>query len=342
MSAWIVRPAHGEDLDGLQRMARESLVGVTSLQDDRASLERRIERSACSFGSAVAFPGEEEYLFVLEDLASGALLGCAGLQASCGFAQPFYSFRHEVFIHASPAQGIKHKVHALALCHDLGGNTLLKGFHIAASLQDDPAAQLISRARLLFIASQPQRFAAQLVAEMVGCTDEQGQSPFWDAVGRHFFGLDYSAAEALGAFQERTYLAELLPHYPIYVPLLPEQAQDVMGQVHPRACRPYEILLAEGFAGERYIDVYDAGPTLEAETARVRSVADSQRTTLRIDAAGATDDAPAWLVCNEGCASFRALIVNSIWLPERPLTLSAAEADALQLNEGDTLRLVRL
>ncbi|WP_437883808.1 arginine N-succinyltransferase [Pseudomonas sp. LRF_L74] len=342
MSAWVVRPAQPGDLDALQRMARQSLTGVTSLPDDRASLERRLAQSSCSFASAVTFPGEEEYLFVLEDLSSGALLGCSGLQANCGFAQPFYSFRHEVFIHASPAQGIKHKVHALALCHDLGGNTLLKGFHIDANLQDATAAQLISRARLLFVASQPQRFATQLVAEMVGCTDEQGHSPFWDALGSHFFGLDYAAAEALGAFQERTYLAELLPHYPIYVPLLPESAQEVMGQVHPKARRPYEILLAEGFAGERYIDVYDAGPTLEAETAQIRSIAGSLVTQARIAPRASSADAPAWLVCNEGSSAFRALTVHANWLPGRPLTLSPAEADALQLGEGDSLRLVRL
>lgn len=342
MSAWIVRPARADDLDALHRLARQSLTGVTSLPDDRDCLLQRLQHSQSSFASNVSMPGEEDYLFVLEDLGTGALLGCSGLQATCGFDQPFYSFRHDVLIHASPAQNIKHKVHALTLCHDLGGNSLLKGFHVEPQLQDSPAAQLISRARLLFIASQPQRFASQLAAEMVGCSDERGQSPFWDAVGRHFFGLDYAAAEALGAFHERTYLAELLPHYPIYVPLLPEQAQEVMGQVHAQARRPYEILLDEGFASERYIDVYDAGPTLEAECARVRSIAESQCTGLRIDAAGNCDDAPAWLVCNQSVANFRALIVHSNWLPERPLTLGAAEANALQLNPGDTLRLVRL
>ena len=47
------------------------------------------------------------------------------------------------------------------------------------------------------------------------------RSPFWDAIGRNFFDLNYAAAERLCGLKSRTFLAELMPHYPIYVPLLP-------------------------------------------------------------------------------------------------------------------------
>ncbi|HEY0286987.1 MAG TPA: arginine N-succinyltransferase [Pseudomonas sp.] len=341
-SQWIVRPARLSDLSALHALAQQSLVGVTSLPDDKKRLEQRLRDSEASFSSDVDYPGEEDYLFVLEHSATGELLGCAGIQANCGFSQPFYSLRHDVFVHASPALGIKHKVHALSLCHDLGGNSLLKGFHVVAPLREGPAAQLISCARLLFIATQPRRFASRLVAEMVGCADEQGNSPFWDALGQHFFGMPYAQAEALGASGDRTYLAELLPHYPIYVSLLPEQAQGVMGQVHPGAKRPYDILLSEGFESERYIDVYDAGPTLEANTAHVRSVVDSQVVALRITREVVAWNAPAWLVSNQRLAGYRAMIIRSNWLAGRPLTITADQAAALQLNEGDSVRLVRL
>lgn len=342
MTQWIVRPARLADLAALHMLAKQSLAGVTSLPDDLQRLEQRLRSSEASFSSEVDYPGEEDYLFVLEDGASGELFGCAGIQANCGFSQPFYSFRHDVFVHASPALGIKHKVHALSLCHDLGGNSLLKGFHVIASLREGPAAQLVSRARLLFVAAHRQRFATRLVAEMVGCADEHGRSPFWDAVGRHFFGLEYEQAEALGASVDRTYLAELLPHYPIYVSLLPEPAQEVMGQVNPNARRPYDILIGEGFESERYIDVYDAGPTLEADTADVRSVADSHVVPLRITDEIPRANATAWLVINQRSAGYRAVIIRSNWLAGRPLAVCPADAAALQLNEGDHVRLVRL
>lgn len=342
MTPWIVRPARLADLNALQALARQSLVGVTSLPDDRARLEERLRGSEAAFASDVDYPGEEDYLFVMEDAATGQVLGCAGIQANCGFSQPFYSFRHDVFVHASPALGIKHKVHALSLCHDLGGNSLLKGFHVTPDLRQGLASQLISRARLLFIAAQRRRFSPRLVAEMVGCSDEQGRSPFWDALGQHFFGMSYEHAEALGASPDRTYLAELLPHYPIYVSLLPEQAQAVIGQVHAGAQRPYDILLGEGFESERYIDVYDAGPTLEVGTDQARSVADSQVVPLRITAQAAGPGAAAWLVSNQRLAGYRAVIVRSNWLAGRPLAITARDAAALQLNEGDHVRLVRM
>lgn len=342
MSQWIVRPARLADLDGLHRLAQQSLVGVTSLPDDQARLAQRLHRSEASFASEVDYPSEEDYLFVLEDGVSGELLGCAGVQANCGFSQPFYSFRHDVFVHASPSLGIKHKVHALSLCHDLGGNSLLKGFHVTSDLREGPASQLTSRARLLFIAAHRRRFSSRLVAEMVGHTNEDGHSPFWDALGQHFFGMPYAQAEALDASTNRTYFAELLPHYPIYVSLLSEQAQGVIGQVHAGAKRPYDILLREGFESERYVDVYDAGPTLEANTAQVRSVYDSHVVPLRITSHISMPTAPAWLVSNQRSAGYRAVIVRSNWLAGRPLAISAVEAAALQLNEGDHVRLARL
>lgn len=52
-----------------------------------------------------------------------------------------------------------------------------------------------------------------------------------------------------------------MPHYPIYVPLLPDAAQESMGQVHPRAQITFDILMREGFETDNYIDIFDGGPT---------------------------------------------------------------------------------
>ena len=58
-------------------------------------------------------------------------------------------------------------------------------------------AELNSRGRLLFMAAHPERFADSVVTEIVGYSDENGESPFWDAIGRNFFDLNYSDAERL-------------------------------------------------------------------------------------------------------------------------------------------------
>jgi arginine N-succinyltransferase len=139
------------------------------------------------------------------------------------------------------------------------------------------------RGRLLFVASHPERFADSVVTEIVGYSDENGDSPFWDAIGRNFFDLNYAEAERLCGLKSRTFLAELMPHYPIYVPLLPDSAQEAMGQVHPRAQITFDILMREGFETDHYIDIFDGGPTLHARVSGIRSIAQSRVVPVKID-----------------------------------------------------------
>jgi arginine N-succinyltransferase len=142
--------------------------------------------------------------------------------------------------------------------------------------------ELNSRGRLLFVASHPERFADSVVTEIVGYSDENGDSPFWDAIGRNFFDLNYADAERLCGLKSRTFLAELMPHYPIYVPLLPDAAQKAMGQVHPRAQITFDILMREGFETDHYIDIFDGGPTLHARVSGIRSIAQSRVVPVKI------------------------------------------------------------
>lgn len=231
----VMRPAQAADLPQVQRLAADSPVGVTSLPDDAERLRDKILASEASFAAEVSYNGEESYFFVLEDSASGELVGCSAIVASAGFSEPFYSFRNETFVHASRSLSIHNKIHVLSLCHDLTGNSLLTSFYVQRDLVQSVYAELNSRGRLLFMASHPERFADAVVVEIVGYSDEQGESPFWNAVGRNFFDLNYIEAEKLSGLKSRTFLAELMPHYPIYVPLLPDAAQESMGQVRSPA-----------------------------------------------------------------------------------------------------------
>ena len=70
--------------------------------------------------------------------------------------------------------------------------------------------------------------------------------------------------------RSKEFLASLMPQSPLYVPLLPEAAQRAIGQLHPDGALPFAILQAEGFDGERYIDILDGGPTMEATLAEAR------------------------------------------------------------------------
>ena len=115
-----------------------------------------------------------------------------------------------------------------------------------------------------------------MITEIVGFSDDEGESPFWDALGKHFFDLPYAEAERLCGLESRTFLADLMPQYPIYVPMLPQAAQDCIGRIHPDGQDAFDILEREGFETNSYIDLFDGGPTLYARTSNIRSIAQSQ------------------------------------------------------------------
>ncbi|WP_263138986.1 arginine/ornithine succinyltransferase subunit alpha [Pseudomonas sp. RIT-PI-AD] len=334
----VMRPAQMSDLADVQRLAADSPVGVTSLPDDAERLKDKILASEASFAAEVSFNGEESYFFVLEDTASGRLVGCSGIVASAGYSEPFYSFRNETFVHAARELKIHNKIHVLSLCHDLTGNSLLTSFYVEAPLVNTVHAELNSRARLLFVASHPERFADAVVVEIVGHSDEHGDSPFWDAVGRNFFDMNYAEAERLCGLKSRTFLAELMPHYPIYVPLLPDSAQEAMGQVHPRAQITFDILMREGFETDHYIDIFDGGPTLHARTSGIRSIAQSRAVPVRIGEL-AKGGRP-YLVSNGLLQDYRAVVAELDWVPGKPVMLSLETAEALGVGEGASVRLV--
>jgi arginine N-succinyltransferase len=123
----------------------------------------------------VDLPGEETYFFVLENAATGEIVGTSGIAAAAGFHDRFYSYRNEIIVHASQELKVSNKIHALHLCHDLTGFSLLTSFYIDPAYVDSDLPDLLSRARLLYVGEQRQRFADKLAAENPGVCDAEGR-----------------------------------------------------------------------------------------------------------------------------------------------------------------------
>lgn len=327
MNHLLLRPVAAADLPDLQRMAAASADGISSLPNDEAKLHARIQASLQSFASPDDASGEETYLFVLED--AGRIVGCSGIAASAGFFDRFYSYRNEFVVHASAGLGVSQRMHTLHLCHDLTGTTLLTSFFLDPAYEQGPAAQLLSRARLLFIHANAERFSKRIAAESPGVTDAAGQSPFWDAVGRRFFGMDYPEAEAVIGGRSRACIAELMPPSPIYVALLPEAAQWAIGQLHPVGELPFSILQDEGFDADTYVDIFDGGPTVEAPLASLRSVRHARE--LQVQPGTGSGPRQWQLLVRPSRAGFGAV------LAEVGDTLGEAEAGALGARAGERL-----
>jgi arginine N-succinyltransferase len=327
MSKLLLRPVAAADLPDLARMAAASHDGISSLPNDETKLRARIAASVQSFASPDDASGEETYLFVLED--DGHIVGCSGIAASAGFFDRFYSYRNEFVVHASAALGVSQRMHTLHLCHDLTGTTLLTSFFLDPAYEHGAAAQLLSRARLLFIHANASRFSERIAAESPGVTDSAGQSPFWDAVGRRFFGMDYPEAEAAIGGRSRACIAELMPPSPVYVALLPEAAQWALGQLHPVGELPFSILQDEGFDADTYVDIFDGGPTVDAALASLRSVRHVRE--LQVHAGEGRGPRQWHLLVRPSRAGFGAV------LAEIGDSLGEADARALDLRAGERL-----
>ena len=131
---------------------------------------------------------------------------------------------------------------------------------------------LLAKSRLLFIAEFAERFAPKVIAEMRGKLDADGRSPFWEGLGRHFFAMEYSTADYLTGIGQKAFVAELMPRYPVYANLLPRSARAVIGEVHDDTRAARSMLEQEGFRYEGYVDIFDAGPTLECFRDDIRAV----------------------------------------------------------------------
>jgi arginine N-succinyltransferase len=271
----IVRPVTLNDLDQLERLAIESGPGMTNLPANRDVLERKIRTSLDSFSREVDNPGEESYLLVMEDTSNQRIAGTSGIIASVGLSRPFYSYRVIHLAHTSLELNKYDPVGILQMVNEYRGDTEIATLYLTPDYRRDGNGKLLSRCRFLFMAQFPQRFAGRVMAEMRGVHDEQGRSIFWDSLGRHFLDMDFSKADYLSALGKYQFIADLMPHYPIYIRLLPREAQAVIGIPHETTRPALALLEREGFRFEGCIDVFDAGPTIHAPLAQIRTVRES-------------------------------------------------------------------
>jgi len=142
-----------------------------------------------------------------------------------------------------------------------------------------------------------------------------------------------------------TYIAELMPRQPLYVAYLPEDAQAVIGQVHRSTLPARKLLEQEGMHYEGYVDIFDAGPTVECFRDNIDAVRRSHVLPVTLGEEdpvpdSLTDDVP-WLVSNRKFEDYRALVTAAPARVDRFPLLPYAAA-ALGVGEGDSVRAVPL
>lgn len=341
---FYVRPIARDDLPALFALSEKSGAGLTTLPAEAERLGSRIERSLSSF-TGRAGHGEACYVFVLVDGANDSVVGISAIEAAVGLAEPWYNYHVGTLVHASRELGVYTRAPTLFLTNDHTGNSALCSLFLDARYRHGKNGPLLAKARLLFIAEFADRFAPKIIAEMRGRLDAGGKSPFWEGLGRHFFTIEYSRADYLTGIGSKAFIAELMPRHPVYTTLLPADARAAIGEVHADTLPARAMLESEGFRYEGYVDIFDAGPTLECFRDNIHAVRASQLLPVAIGEEDPVPDSPSdnilWLVASRDFLAFRAVLSPApARIAQFPLLPHAAEA--LRVRDGDSVRAVPL
>lgn len=334
----VIRPVQMEDLAAITRLAAKTGIGVTSLPQNETSLAERITRVIKTWNDE-ATQAEQGYMFVLEDTDTGSVVGISAIEVAVGMTEPWYNYRVGTLVHASKELGVYSQMPTLFLSNDHTGYSELCTLFLDPDYRKNKNGPLLSKARFLFMAAFQERFADKVIAEMRGFSDENGRSPFWESLGRHFFSIDFSHADYLTGIGQKSFIAELMPKHPLYVDFLSPEAQEVIGHVHPHTAPARKILESEGMTYEGYVDIFDAGPTLEAYVKDLRAVKESR--VWRVEIVEQTAGATPYLVANDHFSSYRSLLSNPDFT-DTHICLTQDVADALQVKANDTVRAVKL
>lgn len=329
----IVRAVHLTDLPALLKLIDRATQGLTTLQLDESQLLERVERSHFAFTRRSDSPAGEPYVLVMEDTTSGQIVGTATLYAKTGGYEPFYAYRMQTEMHQSTSfshGGRRHTSLHLERIYD--GPSEIGSLFLLRAYRGQGRGRLLSLSRFALLAQRPHRFADRVIAEMRGQCDETGVSPFWDAVMRPFFGVDFPVADALSTVS-KTFIEDLMPRYPLYLELLPEQARTVVGTVHPETQPAIAMLKTEGFETTNLIDIFDAGPVLQCSVDQIQAVRRCQKRTVAI---GRVDSAASRQIVSSLATGFRAALVP-VATDGATATLDRQTADALQVGEGDAV-----
>lgn len=331
-----MRPAKINDLDKVFALTEKASIGITTLPRNKEVMKKRIELSIESFQKKVTEPENEIYFFVLVDLDNQAILGCSAIQASVGNTSPFYSYKVSKLVNFSKEMEFKFSTNILSLVNDYQGVAELISLYLQDKVRKLGFGKLLSFSRLLFIANQPHRFSDTIIAELRGVSDDQGYSPFWADVGQHFFNIDFTRADYLTGIGYKQFIADLMPRFPIYVCLLPQAAQDVIGVEHKHSKGARTLLEKQGFFYDNYVDIFDAGPTLQAQKNQIKMINESTVNKIGKILKNLDNDQQCMIATTN--EEFKACMGTVLIAEDKRVNISENVARALEVNVGDEIR----
>ncbi len=332
----FVRPAIPEDLDQLVELASMTGFGLSTLPPDKEYLEERLHEVSHSFAEFMLEGKGQTFLFVMVD--GEQIIGTCGIMTGVGEPVPFYAYRIDTTHVESSVLNICKTIDVLNLvdhyerCCEIG-SLFLRPDYRGKCLRG--LGRLLSASRFLFMAEHPEAFESVVIAEMRGVVDASGYSAFWESLGRHFFDIDFLKADYL-SMKNKTFVSELMPRHPIYIPLLPTEAQAVIGRVHEKTVPALCLLESEGFTQTNMVGIFEAGPIVRCVKETIHTVKASSRSMI----GAVISDEPVGARCllSNTRREFRACLGSCEQAGKGEVQISQQVASALGVKKGDWIR----
>ncbi len=272
----IVRTARESDIDGVLELAKRAYPGMTTLPPDRDVMRSKLRNSVRSVEKDVDVPNDESYFLVMEDTELGKVVGTAAVIACLGSKDEFYSYKLNRVSQSCKELDKRVSVQTLNLSNHFEGYSEVATLYLDNDYRKNGNGKLLARTRYLFMAQFRNRFPEGVMADLRGYFDEDGNSPFWNAVGKYFFEMEFAEADFYGAIHGNQFIADLMPKNPIYVNMLPKAAQDVIGKCNVVGKPAMRMLENEGFRWNGHVDIFDAAPSVDTKIDDIKSIKQSR------------------------------------------------------------------
>jgi arginine N-succinyltransferase len=336
----FIRPLGLSDLDSLYVMLDKTGPGFTSLSTNKFKLKEKLSRVEASFANQNQ-PVDQLFLFGLITQVNNQLIGICGIKSNAGNHTPFYHYKVSKIVQTCRSLNKFKAYSVLSLVNDHQSAGELCSLFISPEHRKKYRGAFLSRARFLFIANYLSQFPDYFIAEMRGFCDSKGESPFWNSLLKPFFDMSFVEADFLTTAHNKQFIADLMPKYPIYTHLLSPEAQKVIGQVHPDTKHAIDFLYQEKFEYHHYVDIFDAGPTVEARTHHIHTIQNSHL--VKVNAIKTNMPLGRWaLISNvppiEKKGDFLAT-VGEIYLDGDECQISKIAAERLKVDIGAPLRI---
>lgn len=328
----VIRPIKQDDFETYVQFAFAARLGMSSMPKNQELLQNNIKSSLAAFSSNNLVSENHLYLFVLEDLATKEIGGTCGIYSQIGVDFPYYYYREETLYPKSyESFPIPKEIRILKTIEITRGPSEICSLYLFPSFRKEGLGRLLSLSRFLFIAAFPTCFQETVIAEMRGFIDKNNYTPFWEFLGRHFLNYDYSEVQHIKE-TDKQFIPYILPQYPIYIDLLPKEAQNMIGNVHENTHPALRILEQEGFKMSQDYDIFDAGPVIKSDKHSIRTIkASSKKKVVQIVNQPITSI--KYIVSN-GKKAFRACY-SFLKDSDEGVILPVETAEALLLEKGD-------